>query len=73
MFMEQGLHTFSHSWKIRMKIALHAAKGLAFLHGNEVERIRGVFKTSNILIDSASGFIDFTSLVMDRLTVRLSM
>ncbi|MCI77731.1 protein kinase APK1A chloroplastic-like, partial [Trifolium medium] len=34
-----------------MKIALHAAKGLAFLHSNEVEVIHGDFKTSNILID----------------------
>ncbi|MCI09406.1 protein kinase APK1A chloroplastic-like, partial [Trifolium medium] len=35
-----------------MKIALDAAKGLAFLHSNEVEMIHGDFKTSNILIDS---------------------
>ncbi|MCI79797.1 protein kinase APK1A chloroplastic-like, partial [Trifolium medium] len=34
-----------------MKIALDAAKGLAFLHSNEVEVIHGDFKTSNILID----------------------
>ncbi|KAK2387856.1 receptor cytoplasmic kinase [Trifolium repens] len=40
------------SWKIRMKIALDAAKGLAFLHSNEVEVIHGDFKTSKIMIDS---------------------
>ncbi|KAK2441893.1 receptor cytoplasmic kinase [Trifolium repens] len=40
------------SWKIRMKIALDAAKGLAFLHSNEVEVIHGGFKTSKIMIDS---------------------
>ncbi|WJX32226.1 Interface between microtubules and kinetochore protein, variant 2 [Trifolium repens] len=40
------------SWKIRMKIALDAAKGLAFLHSNEVEMIHGGFKTSKIMIDS---------------------
>ncbi|RHN74882.1 putative transferase, protein kinase RLK-Pelle-RLCK-VIIa-2 family [Medicago truncatula] len=40
------------SWKIRMKIALDAAKGLAFLHIDEVNMIHGEFKTSKILIDS---------------------
>lgn len=37
-----------------MKIALDAAKGLAFLHSDEVEVIYRDFKTSNILIDSVS-------------------
>ncbi|GAU12758.1 hypothetical protein TSUD_122510 [Trifolium subterraneum] len=46
------------SWKIRMKIALDAAKALAFLHSNEVEMIYGDFKTSKILIDDVSGFTD---------------
>jgi serine/threonine protein kinase len=50
------------SWSVRMKIALDAAKGLAFLHSNEVDVMHGDFKTSNILIDSVSGFIDLTSL-----------
>ncbi|XP_061370210.1 receptor-like cytoplasmic kinase 176 isoform X2 [Gastrolobium bilobum] len=40
------------SWKIRMKVALEAAKGLAFLHSDEVEVIYRDFKTSNILLDS---------------------
>ncbi|PNX72899.1 putative kinase APK1B, partial [Trifolium pratense] len=40
------------SWTVRMKIALDIAKGLAFLHSNEVEVIHGDIKTSNILIDS---------------------
>lgn len=40
------------TWKIRMKIALDAAKGLAFLHSDEVGKIHGDFKTSKILIDS---------------------
>jgi serine/threonine protein kinase len=35
-----------------MKIALDSAKGLAFLHSDEVEVIYRDFKTSNILIDS---------------------
>eukprot|EP01018_Ginkgo_biloba_P010383 Gb_31368 [translate_table: standard] len=40
-------------WSIRMKIALGAAKGLAFLHGGaERPVIYRDFKTSNILLDS---------------------
>ncbi|XP_074566531.1 putative serine/threonine-protein kinase PBL16 [Curcuma longa] len=39
------------SWSIRMKIALHAAKGLAFLHEAEKPVIFRDFKTSNILLD----------------------
>lgn len=35
-----------------MKVALGAAKGLAFLHSNEARVIYRDFKTSNILIDS---------------------
>ncbi|KAH9322820.1 hypothetical protein KI387_017459 [Taxus chinensis] len=41
------------AWSIRMKIALGAAKGLAFLHeGAERPVIYRDFKTSNILLDS---------------------
>ncbi|KAJ4839939.1 putative serine/threonine-protein kinase pbl17 [Turnera subulata] len=39
------------TWSKRMKIALHAAKGLAFLHGAERSVIYRDFKTSNILLD----------------------
>ncbi|MCI40627.1 protein kinase APK1A chloroplastic-like, partial [Trifolium medium] len=46
------------SWKIRIKIALDAAKGLAFLHSDEVKVIYGDFKTSKILIDDVRGSID---------------
>ncbi|KAL3844645.1 hypothetical protein ACJIZ3_002048 [Penstemon smallii] len=58
-FMARGSlenHLFKRSlplpWFIRMKIALNAAKGLAFLH-EEAERpvIYRDFKTSNILLD----------------------
>ncbi|KAL1538676.1 Serine/threonine-protein kinase pbl34 [Salvia divinorum] len=58
-FMARGSlenHLFKRSlplpWAIRMKIALNAAKGLAFLH-EEAERpvIYRDFKTSNILLD----------------------
>lgn len=40
------------SWSLRMKIALGAARGLAFLHGAETQVIYRDFKTSNILLDS---------------------
>ncbi|XP_058207891.1 receptor-like cytoplasmic kinase 176 isoform X1 [Rhododendron vialii] len=40
------------SWKLRMKVALGAAKGLAYLHSPEAKVIYRDFKTSNILIDS---------------------
>lgn len=42
----------SMTWSFRMKIALGAAKGLAFLHGAERPIIYRDFKTSNILLDS---------------------
>ena len=38
------------SWNLRLKVALDAAKGLAFLHGAKV--IYRDFKTSDILLDS---------------------
>ncbi|XP_044462166.1 receptor-like cytoplasmic kinase 176 [Mangifera indica] len=40
------------SWNLRMKVALGAAKGLAFLHSNEAKVIFRDFKTSNVLLDS---------------------
>ncbi|KAG5553926.1 hypothetical protein RHGRI_011704 [Rhododendron griersonianum] len=39
------------SWSLRMKVALGAAKGLAFLHNAETKVIYRDFKTSNILLD----------------------
>ncbi|WOG86398.1 hypothetical protein DCAR_0205601 [Daucus carota subsp. sativus] len=40
------------SWNLRMRVALGAAKGLAYLHGPEAKVIYRDFKCSNILIDS---------------------
>ncbi|KAF3433702.1 hypothetical protein FNV43_RR24805 [Rhamnella rubrinervis] len=40
------------SWNLRMKVALGAAKGLAYLHSDEARVIYRDFKTSNILLDS---------------------
>ncbi|CAI9778763.1 unnamed protein product [Fraxinus pennsylvanica] len=40
------------SWNLRLKVALGAAKGLAYLHGAETKVIYRDFKTSNILLDS---------------------
>lgn len=39
-------------WLARLKIAVGAAKGLAFLHGEEQPVIYRDFKASNILLDS---------------------
>ncbi|XP_062166043.1 receptor-like cytoplasmic kinase 176 isoform X1 [Alnus glutinosa] len=48
----RGSHFQALSWSLRMKIALDAAKGLAFLHNAESQVIYRDFKTSNILLDS---------------------
>ncbi|XP_021768993.1 receptor-like cytoplasmic kinase 176 [Chenopodium quinoa] len=40
------------SWKLRMKIVLGAAKGLAFLHSPKIKVIYRDYKPSNILLDS---------------------
>ncbi|KAB1209399.1 hypothetical protein CJ030_MR6G022831 [Morella rubra] len=52
--------SISLPWGTRVKIAIGAAKGLAFLHGAEQPVIYRDFKTSNVLLDS-----DFTAKLSD--------
>lgn len=47
-------YSVSLPWATRMKIALGAAKGLAYLHEAEKPVIYRDFKASNILLDSVS-------------------
>ncbi|XP_071710351.1 probable serine/threonine-protein kinase PBL12 [Rutidosis leptorrhynchoides] len=53
-------YSISLPWLTRIKIALGAAKGLAFLHGEEKPVIYRDFKTSNILLAS-----DYTAKLSD--------
>eukprot|EP00250_Pteridium_aquilinum_P004250 c14476_g1_i1 orf=190-1311(+) len=48
----RGRHGAAMQWEIRMKIAVGAAKGLAFLHGSPRPVIYRDFKASNILLDN---------------------
>ncbi|RZR90893.1 hypothetical protein BHM03_00018895, partial [Ensete ventricosum] len=52
-FLSAGGATFDPlSWGLRLKIAIDAAHGLAFLHASEKKVIYRDFKASNILLDS---------------------
>lgn len=53
-FYENFEGTIPLPWSNRIKIALGAAKGLAFLHNGPEPVIYRDFKTSNILLDSVS-------------------
>lgn len=48
----RGSYNQALSWAIRIKVAVGAAKGLAFLHEAEKPVIYRDFKTSNILLDT---------------------
>ncbi|KVH95138.1 Protein kinase, ATP binding site-containing protein [Cynara cardunculus var. scolymus] len=66
-------------WGIRIKIAIGAAKGLAFLHGADNPVIYRDFKTSNILLDSVwhlttkSDIYSFGVVLLELLTGRRAM
>lgn len=55
-FLITGI-SLSLAWGTRLKIAIGAAKGLAFLHGADTPVIYRDFKTSNVLLDSVSNLI----------------
>jgi serine/threonine protein kinase len=40
------------SWSLRLRVAIDAARGLAFLHSSEKHVIYRDFKASNILLDA---------------------
>ena len=44
-------------WGTRIKVAIGAAKGLAFLHAASTSVIYRDFKASNILLDSVGGVL----------------
>lgn len=48
----RGRHSQDFSWALRMKIALGAARGLAFLHDASQPVIYRDFKSSNVLLDT---------------------
>lgn len=48
-------------WDIRLKIAIGAARGLAFLHTSEKQVIYRDFKASNILLDGVNFYLIMNS------------
>jgi serine/threonine protein kinase len=53
------------SWSLRLKVALGAAKGLAFLHSSETKAIYRDFKTSNVLLDSVCVLLNTPNIQMN--------
>ncbi|GFZ09452.1 protein kinase superfamily protein [Actinidia rufa] len=53
LFRQEGSTAETLSWDIRLKIAIGAARGLAFLHTSEKPVIYRDFKAANILLDGS--------------------
>ncbi|KAG8065788.1 hypothetical protein GUJ93_ZPchr0004g38341 [Zizania palustris] len=55
------------SWGLRLRIAIGAARGLAFLHSSEKQIIYRDFKASNILLDTVrTHIVGCTRLIIDQ-------
>lgn len=57
MFLINAGYSAALPWLTRIKIAIGAAKGLAFLHEEEKPVIYRDFKASNILLDTVISLI----------------
>ena len=64
VFEAAGVKCKPLSWTLRVKVALDAAKGLAFLHSDPVKVIYRDIKASNILLDSVCNALSNKSLVV---------
>ncbi|CAN1184264.1 Probable serine/threonine-protein kinase CST [Linum perenne] len=60
-------------WDLRLKIAIGAARGLAFLHASEKQIIYRDFKASNILLDSVSSLLTYALTVISSPSFQLSI
>lgn len=57
------------AWAIRLKVAIGAARGLAFLHTSEKQVIYRDFKASNILLDGVKFCFIYEQLSRNNLTL----
>lgn len=57
------------SWELRLKVAIGAARGLAFLHTSDKQVIYRDFKASNILLDAVIFCLNMDEDVMSGMIV----